>query len=256
MKKLTRIAALLLVLVLAVSLCACGGSTTKERDNDPKEKNTTVAPTTPDPITALPTDPVVNIDSDLVGKWCYEMDLTQTMVTGITANLGIELTEEPTPCICPLYLTFNADATCQMEIGTEDFGAAFLEFLSSIIPYMVEVAYQQGAAQGLDRAAMDQQIMDAYGMTLAEFYEATFAEMNPADLLGGTEDLNLKGTYSIDGDRLYIVSEDEKLDEENYVVFTLKDDEFSITEFTGDESAFSEMSNFGITLPLTFTREK
>ena len=127
MKKLT---ALLLTLVLALSLTACGSNESKQ----------------------------------LVGTWQCTVDITSQMDTEIGGALDAEYASE-TPMQMFLTAVFNDDGTFTMGVDTDATAASFTAYIQALKPVIVELTYQEAEKQGMTREEYDK-ALDGSGLTV------------------------------------------------------------------------------------------
>lgn len=203
--------ALVLALVLLLTLCACS----KEEEKTPTVPVDTTAPTETEPQAPETTEPVTEPENlDVTGVWAWDMQFNPAYwesvgVEGVTKVVTIRT-----------YLDLRADGTGQAirpQSSLVDTCKDLMEIMEDYLPSLLYASY---AEQGLDEAAADAAMKEAYGMTVKEFAAATLADFSDEDLLlqfnlsPDTEDI----TYStegnvliLDGDRLTVSPEGDKL---------------------------------------------
>ena len=114
MKKIT---ALLLALVMALSLAACGSK------DDSKQ---------------------------LVGTWQCALDLTEKMDEEMAANLGTEYTSE-VPVSLYLTTVFNEDGTFSMSPDLDATTESLNAYIQALKPALVELLYKEAEDRGMTR---------------------------------------------------------------------------------------------------------
>lgn len=242
MKKLTRIAALLVALVLVLSLCACGGS---DAPTEPSTEPSTEPATEPS-TTETPTEPPVLTDDALVGTWRVDLDVTEMLNMTMAQSLGMETVDTGVSFIIPMLFTFNADGTYTLNTDEADFTASFTNYMSGLIPAMAEMLYAQGEAEGMDAAAMDEGFLAQYGMGVEDFLAATFSALSPEDVVGDMEET---GEYAVEGNQLFLDGDTD------YCTFEISGDKLTVTAVDGMESSiFEGMDEMGIEGPLVFNK--
>lgn len=173
--------AVLLILVLAISLCACGE---KEEDK-------------------------------LIGTWKCEYDMTDFMNQSIASSMGDELTVDA-KLVLPMTLTMNQDRSCTLAVNGEEFVASFQTYMDkmmdSLVVYMCE-------SVGMTQEELDAVMQEQYGMNTADYCKQSFAEMlNEEDILEAMEEANSTGTYSVKDGKLVITDEDGNAEESAYTL--------------------------------------
>ena len=118
MKKIT---ALLLALVMALSLAACGSK------DDSKQ---------------------------LVGTWQCALDLTEKMDEEMAANLGTEYTSE-VPVSLYLTTVFNEDGTFSMSPDLDATTESLNAYIQALKPALVELLYKEAEDRGMTRDEFD-----------------------------------------------------------------------------------------------------
>lgn len=138
-----RITALFLILILTLSLTACGGK----------------------------------LEDKVVGTWESEIDFSDAMAASF-AEVGLDESQLPSEkIIATATITLNKDKTCSvaMEIDTKSF-EAYMQSLSGAI---VDMVYQMGEEQGVDAETLEDQL----GMSVEEYVDAMMSEMDAEEML-------------------------------------------------------------------------
>lgn len=126
--------------------------------------------------------------ADIQGKWACNMDVSGEMM---------DLPDFEGVMQCRLNLELGNDGTMSMYLSienTEEFNAAMSD-------YLADTLYAELAASGLDQAAADAAMLDAYGMTVEEYVAYAMQSMDFNSLFGA---ININGVYYVDGSELYI----------------------------------------------------
>ena len=149
MKKIT---ALLLALVMALSLAACGSK------DDSKQ---------------------------LVGTWQCALDLTEKMDEEMAANLG---TEYPSEVPVSLYLTtvFNEDGTFSMSPDLDATTESLNAYIQALKPALVELLYKEAEDRGMTRDEFDSALADS-GLTVESQVDSVLALFDVSTLLSDVE---------------------------------------------------------------------
>lgn len=214
MKNLKKVAALLLVLALGLTLCACGGK------------------------------------SDVIGTWQGELDASEYVIAGadeemrnVASSLG--LTSE-LPSIgdymgsyCVKYrFVFNEDGTYAMNMDEGSFQETIESYKLALTDYCRDVFFialtdtlvQMGAAgeissvedlESLLGVSLDELINEALGMELSDYVSQIFDE--EFETLFPKELMNAEGKYKTKDGKLYLSAGLEyNVDPEMYDLYTIE----------------------------------
>lgn len=144
MKKGKRIFAMLMMMVLAFSLCACG-DTSKE----------------------------------LIGTWESEMDYS----SAIKAELGSDYADLETSFELKMILEFHEDGTYSMYADEEVARASVDQLVSDLVSYDAERVYAEYEANGMTRSEADEAIQQQFGSTLEEYLQEAYSSELDAESL-------------------------------------------------------------------------
>lgn len=175
--------AILLVLVLAVSLCACGKS---EEDK-------------------------------LVGTWKCEYDVTDVMNKSFNDSMGAELDIDGT-MVLPMTMTMNEDRTFTLEIDSKAYVSSFQTYMDSVVNAIVAYTCDSAAMskEDLDSLTQEQSGMSAFDY----FKDLLVGDQSEEDIVKQLEEASSTGTYSVKDGK--IVLADEAGETEEYA-YTLED---------------------------------
>ena len=157
MKKIT---ALLLALVMALSLAACGSK------DDSKQ---------------------------LVGTWQCALDLTEKMDEEMAANLGTEYTSE-VPVSLYLTTVFNEDGTFSMSPDLDATTESLNAYIQALKPALVELLYKEAEDRGMTRDEFDSALADS-GLTVESQVDSVLALFDVSALLSDVESELDSGKY-------------------------------------------------------------
>ncbi len=196
-----RITALFLILILTLSLTACG------------EK----------------------LEDKVVGTWESEIDFSGAFAAGF-AQTGLDESKLPSEKItATATITLNNDKTCTiaMEIDAKSFEA----YMQSLSGALVDMVNQMATEQGVDAAALEQQL----GMSVDEFVDTMMSELDAEELLADANTTE-EGTWKIEGEKVVVSAAggDDILEYKDGKLLLNSDEDFS---------------EIGIELPLTFTKK-
>lgn len=184
--------AVLLILVLAISLCACGAS---EEDK-------------------------------LVGTWKCEYDMTDFANKSVAEGLGEDL-EIDAEMVFPMTLTMNEDRSCTLEVDGDAFIASFQGYLEGVMDVLVDALCENA---GMTREEMDAVMQEQYGMSAADYCKEMFGSMFSdeeamAEMKEQMKEASSSGTYSVKDGKLVITDEDGEAEE---CAYTLEGDTLTL----------------------------
>lgn len=130
MKKLSKLSALIMVMILAFSLVGCG-------DNSDK----------------------------VLGTWETSFDLSEAMLDGT----GDEYADFSAEFVVNMRLAFEEGGTYRMYLEEESTKANFEQWLDALVDYETEMVYAAYEEQGFSREEVDEQAQQQYGMSMKEY---------------------------------------------------------------------------------------
>ena len=177
----------------------------------------------------------------IVGKWTSDIDLSKAY----KSELGEMAEKISSKVFLSLNFDLNKDGTFTLSFDKEKTVASVNEFVDEMIPVLIDVACEQ---TGITREELEKELN---GQDLEALMRESMG--NPAEeILGELDALGEKsGKYKVDGNKLYMSTDDEEFDEDDYVEIELNGNTFSIVGFS-DESAFGDDIPFE--LPLVFKK--
>lgn len=218
MKKLTKIIALLIALVMMAALVACGNTK----------------------------DPAVLI----LGTWNGSLDLTDTVNESLEEMIGAAPTTEAKLTI-DVTVTFKDDGTASFEYDTEAIANSFETYMHSLSGFIKDTVYQQLIDQGIVSSVEEvDELMSSMGYTMDEFIEATFGELDFESILSD-EALPSSYVYKIENGKLYMEESAEDYEEGSYAEFTIDGDTLTLTAFYEDGELDDEINELA---PLVFNK--
>ena len=196
MKKLTKLTVALLTLVMAFSLCACGGK---------------------------------SLEKDIVGTWKIDYDMGEQM----SAELGSDFADFESSLEITLKFDFNEDGEYKMY-ADDSFEDNFKAWLEDVCAYSVDMMYDMYEEMGMSKEDVDTLFEDEYDMSLEEYFmSAMEAEM---DIEAMMEEMVTEGEYKVEGDKLFLTDEDGDFDEDAYEICTIEGDTMTLETPDGDET--------------------
>lgn len=137
MKKLKKIAALLLACSLVLAFAACGKS-----------------------------------GPDATGTWSLKMDLSQAM----KEELGSEFAGFEAPFVFTIYLDLNKDGSYKMYVDEKETEQDMDTFMSAFADFFTEYLYSAMEAQGVDRTTAQTALEAQFGMSVKDYAFQTIKE--------------------------------------------------------------------------------
>ncbi len=221
MKTTKRIAALLLVLVLALSLVACGNQEEKK----------------------------------LLGTWQTELDLTEALSEALSGSSGIDAAYLPTDTTVSitLTLTFAEKQACTIAVALDK--DAFNAYIASLSDGVIEMLYQSGEEAGVDRETFDSVFATQYGMDVKSYVD-TMLEGYDADTLLDEVESTEDGYWKVEDGKLYFSDEkDFSGDDIDETTYHFDGETLIFDSITTEDDSFSQLEELGLELPWSFTKK-
>ena len=216
MTKLKRITAAVLVLILAVSLCACSGG------------------------------------NPLAGKWNYNLKFNDIVDSYVKNSISSadqsqkamyeELYKAFDDCDVMLTMEFNNDKSFKFSIDDESAQKA-IEKIKENMKTAIPNAFK---AMGMSDEVFEK-YLKSQNKTVEDLVNQ-FTEEFSVDQL--TKGVGASGYYELEGNKLFIFTGDARVDS-NYCDVEIKGNEFSITKINGTVEGFKSVENI---LPMKFTK--
>lgn len=130
MKKLSKLSALIMVMVLAFSLVGCG-------DNS----------------------------DQVLGIWETSFDLAEAMLDGT----GDEYADFDAEFVVNMRMQFKEDGTYRMYLDEESSKANFEQWLEALVDYETEMVYAAYDEQGYSRDEVDEMSQQQYGCSMRDY---------------------------------------------------------------------------------------
>lgn len=220
-----KMAAWLLVLVMALSLTACGS----------KEQT-----------------------KELVGTWHCHIDMGEKVDAMLGDAMGVE--DFSTGGEVPVCIDFTVteDKTYTMALDYEDTEAAMKDYFAALTPAMAEVLYAQAEEEGMTREQYDKALKQL-GFTAEEFIasalDAFTIERIAEDMLGSSDGVVSSGVCRAMEGKLYLAGTVEELETVGYLAYTLENDTLTWVDEDGVFASLlpAEAQDF-ISYPMVWTR--
>ena len=223
-----RILALLLTLMMALSLTACGG------DNN----------------------------ADLVGTWKWTCDITEEFQKGVNEGAGMDVPVEAKvemkwdadrePDKAAKAMVFNEDGTFTLSVDKDALSASVQGYIDAMVPVTVDLVYQQLEGQGMSRADIDE-AMKAQGITVEEYVKQLFGALDVDQLTDGLDQENLTGYFRAAKGKLYTSEKENSFSQDDYAEYTLEN---GVMKWTGGSSALiSDFGDVGVELPIEWVKQ-
>ncbi len=206
MKKIKRIAALLLALVMVFALCACSVKTT-DKDSDKDEVKKEVKKTDAELIVGT-WESAVNIGDELEAALESDPDLAELM--SYFDFSGIDIT---------LQIVFDKDGS---------YSVAYVDNGSS---EEIKQAYKEGFVAMFDDLLADSgytlaDVAEQEGMTEDDYLDA-MVEIAMESVNSIYEELSA-GTYEIENGKLYMIQDGNDKDDDTYTTYKLSENELTL----------------------------
>ena len=186
--------ALIMALVLALSLVACG------EKNDNKK---------------------------LMGTWTYTVDMTEMMNQEMAASLELEELTVGADFGMDLVLTVADDGAYSLAVDTAATGDSLNAYLQALTPALIESMYASAEQQGVSREEFDAGLAES-GMSAEELVSAILGAFDLGTLLEsmlGDEAGAIDSGYCTAKDgKLYMAATAEELANADYVTYTFNSD--------------------------------
>ena len=193
-----RILALLLTLMMALSLTACGGDNAK-----------------------------------VAGTWKWNCDITEVLLEPITKSIDVDIPAEAmeVKAEMPYILTFNEDGTFIRYVDRDALNASLQGFLNAVmLPAMMENTYQDCEARGMSRAEFDE-LLKTQGLTMEEFVQDQIDSVfNVDEMVESLCQYRYKGYFRVSGGRLFTSETEGSFDQDDYIEYTLEN---GVMKWTG-----------------------
>lgn len=238
MKKLTKIMALVLCLVMVFALCACGDSGEKQ-DTEQKE--------------------VKKTDTELlVGNWKAEIDMTDVVVDSFAAEIGDEEVMsyfDFGKIMTELTFTFNEDGTYKMtmELSNKTVKAFNTALEEGVRAYMEDIIAAQIEAYGMTMEEFEAEYLEETGVTVADDIDANIEElMAEFDIEELLADSSIEGNWKVENGKLYMTEDvDDDFEDGTYDVYEdLTEESFKIVAEYNDGEEDTESGVY----PIAFTK--
>lgn len=214
MKKISRMLAVLLVLVMALSICGCGG-----KDGG----------------------------KDLIGTWAIQYDLADLLA----GEMGDEFADFSSPLEMSICFEFKEDGTFSMFGEEESFKANFSTWLDEFLAFSTQMMYDEFENQGLGQEEADAAFQETYGNSIEDYLRENFeSEVNVDSLL---QEMATNGKYEVSGNKLHMAEDGEEIDKNAYDVFTVTGDTLKLELPKGADPSQGEILP-GLEYPLEFKK--
>lgn len=212
-----RILALLLTLMMALSLTACGG------DNN----------------------------ADLVGTWKWTCDITEEFQKGVNEGAGMDVPVEA-KVEMTFVLVFNEDGTFTLSVDKDALSASVQGYIDAMVPVTVDLVYQQLEDQGMNRADIDE-AMKAQGITVEEYVKQLFGALDVDQLTDGLDQENLTGYFRAAKGKLYLSDKADTFSDDSCAEYTLSGGTMQWTG--GSYELFDNLDDLHVELPVQWVKQ-
>ncbi len=233
-KTLSVLAALLLAAAMLLTMAACG-STGGGEEESKKEK-------TPEEL--------------IVGKWETSKDFGAFLGDTLASGFGEESSEyfKDLKLDLPFTFEFDEDGTAALTIDEKRFEKSLDEMKGQLKKGLEQMLRDMAEANDAD--LNDLVTQNGYD-TLDDFLDEALSELSIDEVMSSFDDTEISGKYELDGNKLFVISEGEERDDEDYLIFELDEDELKIdmTDEQREDLSDDEAALFDEMFPMEFTRK-
>ncbi len=234
-KTLSVLAALLLAAAMLLTMAACGSTGDQEEEESKKEK-------TPEEL--------------IVGEWETSKDFGAFLGDTLASGFGDESGEyfKNLKLDLPFTFKFDEDGTAALTINEKKFEKSLDEMKKQLKKGLEQMLRDMAEANDAD---LDDLVTQNGFDTLDDFLDEALTELSIDEVMSSFDDTEISGKYELDGSKLFVVSDGEERDDEDYLVFELDGDELKI-DMTDEQRADlsdDEAAIFDVMFPMEFTRK-
>ena len=216
MKKVSKMFAMLLTLVLVLSVSGCGGSGESGKQ--------------------------------LIGTWALQYNLADLLAGEME---GFE--DFNAPLEMSICFEFTEDGKFTMFGEEESFKANFATWVDDFVTFGTDIMYQEFEnTYSLTKEEADAQFVEANGMGISDYLRAEFMASVDVDAL--LQEMTITGTYETSGNKLYMAQDGESIDKNAYDVFTVDGNNLKLELPSGVDASEGEILP-GLSYPLEFTKK-
>lgn len=237
-----------LAFVLVLSMCACSSKSDVATVQPDEQGNTSVEAEE----STQPTESTKEQENsgELVGKWKADIDLTDYLIDTVGDSFPYDLTQMESTLVMPMTLQFNSDNTAVLEINKTAYAESAKDYIAALIDFACEEMYKQMEDEnGLSREEVDEIFKQAYDSDIKSYMQDAFGEIDFTDMIGD-EDLKTECHYLMDGDALYLFTEEELPDEAEPLHFEIENGTLTLVD---TEDAYENLVGIDI-FPMTCTK--
>ena len=192
----------------------------------------------------------------IVGKWSYTLDYDTILDTAMGQTLADaddqqkaymeSLLEAFEGVSLTLWMDFKADGTYSLSADEAELTSA----MDSVKAKLKEKLPEMLAALGMSSEDMESQLSQA-GYTMDSYVDLLLSQMDTTSMI---EQMKKGGVYLLEGDKLYVSSDDNnEIDKTSYVVVSISGSTMKVTEVVSDDDSSTAFPKE--LLPLTLTKE-
>lgn len=237
---LKRLLCIVLALTMVVALVACGSS---EDEDEEEDEETVEEGKKSSKKNKKETEEETEEEEDsLVGKWEGTLDISDYISDMMYAEMGVEMDVEDFAIV--MTIKFNEDGTYKAELDTSPMEKAMGGFIDDLWDIVMEMAAEEA---GMSVSEVEK-MMEEQGVTKDALMEEMDLEAAMEEAFAEFTEES-KGEWILDGDELYMASEDPE--DSDPVIIEFDGDEFSIVD-----GAFADMDDdmLEYILPIVFER--
>lgn len=243
MKKMSKLLALLLALVMVFCLAACGSDNKESKNNEDETK-------------AHIEEPKGKSDEEkLVGQWALRFDLSDAMGAMFADAFGDDSFAPNTELYMYITLEFDDGEGMMGSVLDED---SLDDYMADLGDNLVDYLYDLAEENGKSREEFEAQVDADYGMTVEEYVEEEIALAIEA----ASEELTVEMSfcYEVDEDEgcIYIgEDEDELSSKQEAMIYSFSGSKLSITGFISEGEEIDDpfgLEAVGADMPWKFVK--
>lgn len=184
----------------------------------------------------------------IIGEWEGEVDMSEMMMESFGDEEMGDYVDVKDFKI-KLIVEFNEDGKFTASIDKKSAEDAFEGFVDDMKKGMR--AYYEDMAE--DSGSSVDDLFGDMGMTLDSYFDLMFGEEAVDAMIEGLTSEKNEGEYKIEDGKLYMITEDEEFDKDEYTVYKLTSKKLIFEEIHGEEEEDGIVADK--MLPITFKRK-
>lgn len=218
MKLIKKAAVLAVVLIMIVSLFACGA-----------EKG-----------------------ENLTGKWSCDIDMTQMMNDEIKDVFG-EDNLINAKLIVAVLLSIDESNHYTLSVDDDATLASIEAYFDAAEENVIKMMYDNAEAEAMDKETFDEAFESAYNVSVSDFVSEMFDAIDITEISSDLTDIaDESGVIKAKDGKLYFAADEKSFDDNSYAVYTRSDTQLVISEVCGNALGLDELDG---AIPMTFVKK-